>query len=353
MASKRHRFRIEVQLVPDLVSTSPGSVKTPASSRWSQVRDFLFPHAAERDPDFRREIERLSVRSLYIIAAVCLGMPAMAALAHGVAQLFEPRTDSAAPWLIPAFLSLAAALITSARLPWGRKHARLIALLSGFASAGILIWGQFLGYPRPEEAPLASLISVAIVLLVGVTSIPALPWQIFALGVGIGWFHWFSGKLAVHWELIPPISLHHYAGMDMFTLLCTALSAVGYHRIFEAYRSHRGEMAAQSQLLVSQNAASMARFAATLSHELNTPIGALTSTVDSIRTLGARKAQADAAERQQLERVESELFETATRSAEYLRSVLGRMRRFTNLDRAEVIPVDVGELLTSVSCCGM
>ena len=43
-----------------------------------KLRSWLLPGAAERDPGFRAEIERLNVRALLIIAAVCVIMPSMA-----------------------------------------------------------------------------------------------------------------------------------------------------------------------------------------------------------------------------------------------------------------------------------
>jgi len=318
-------------------------------SRWRRFQEFLFPHAAERDPAFRREINRLSVRSLYIIAAVCVGTPILSFLVHIVAETIEPYPKDVRPWQPIAFFALACGLVASARWDWGRRHARLVALLSAVVSAAILIWFHFLESANLDEAALASMLGVVIVLLVAVVAIPALPWQIFVLGVAIGWLHWLSAELAVSWRLIPPISIHYFAGMDVVVLLCTGMAAVGYQRIFEAHRAHQSEMDAQSRLLVSENAASMGRFAATLSHELNTPIGALASAVDSIQTLELRKQNAGPEERERLKRLEADLFETAAMSAGHLSGVLARMRRFTNLDRAEVMQVNLEDLLRDVA----
>ena len=317
--------------------------------RWRQLQEFLFPHAAERDPAFRREINRLSIRSLYVIAAVCVGTPVLSFLAHIVAETIEPYPKDIRPWQPVAFFVLACALVACARWDWGRRHARLLALFSAVVSAAILIWFHFLESANPQEAALASMLGVVIVLLVAVVAIPALPWHLFALGVGIGWLHWFSAELAVSWGLIPPISIHYFAGMDIVILLCAGMAAVGYQRIFEAHRAHQSEMDAQSRLLVSENAASMGRFAATLSHELNTPIGALASAVDSIRTLELRKQDVGPEERERLSRLEVDLFEAAAASAGHLNAVLARMRRFTNLDRAEVMQVNLEDLLRDVA----
>ena len=72
-------------------------------------------------------------------------------------------------------------------------------------------------------------------------------------------------------------------------LISTALTAVVYHQRVVAYRARRTAQEsfeelrqAQSKLLMSENAASQGRFAAAVSHELNSPIGALTSALDTL-----------------------------------------------------------------------
>lgn len=330
-------------------STPSRSFTPPTRRLWSRIQGFLFPHAAERDEAFRAEIERLSVRSLYIIAGVCLGMPALGFLFHQMANLFEPYAGGQQPWMIFAFLALAVALVAAARTARVRRYARPLALLAGLISAGILTWNQILANPDPEEALIASMIGVVIVMLVGVVSIPALPVQIFALGAAIGWLHFGSAKLAEHWEMIPAVSLHHYAGLDLVTILCTALSAVNYQRLHEAFLSHQRQMAGQSRLLLSESAALMGRFAATLSHELNTPAGALQSALDSMDALTARKAEAPEQERERLEQMAAELRRTARESARGLTDIVRKMQRFTNLDRAEVMEVDLNDLLRDVA----
>lgn len=98
-------------------------------------------------------------------------------------------------------------------------------------------------------------------------------------------------------------------------MLCTALAAVSYQRLFGAYRARQQDVATQSRLLLTENAATLGRFAGTLSHELNNPIGVISSVVDSLHRIEGRSIE-DAAQAERLGRMRRELIETAPASTE-------------------------------------
>jgi len=305
---------------------------------------YLFPGEAERDPGFRAEIERLSVRALWAIGYINLVMPMVGFLFHSIVQVFEP--DQPRPlWSLVAFPSIGLLVLATARWSWGRRRARVLALLWGFVSGSLLSWSQFSPVTQPDTAHVSSAINIVVVLLVGVVAVPARPWQILLLAASLNASNFALSSLAVAWDLIPPISLHHYAGLDLIALLCTGLAALNYHRIHETYRAHRSEMAAQSRLLVADNAASLGKFAATISHQLNSPLGALSSSLDSLHRLSTRHAPDDP----RLRELEQELFINARDSADRIEDAVRRMQRFTNLDRAEAHPVDLAQLLRDVA----
>jgi len=106
-----------------------------------------------------------------------------------------------------------------------------------------------------------------------------------------------------------------------------------------------------SKILLSQNAASLGRLAAALSHELNSPLGALTSGVDTLLLLAARQATSPPSEHARLVRLQADLRQTVQESARRLQAIVARMQRFTNLDRAEVQQVNLNDLLGDV--CAM
>ncbi|HXV59722.1 MAG TPA: ATP-binding protein [Vicinamibacteria bacterium] len=124
--------------------------------------------------------------------------------------------------------------------------------------------------------------------------------------------------------------------------LLTAMANVAGIRI----ERERWEM--QRRVLIAENVESLGRLAAALSHELNTPLGTLKSTVDTLVRAAARRGSATSEERGRLEAVQADLRKSLDAALERMEEVIGRIQRFTNLDRAEVQTVDLNELLSDV-----
>jgi signal transduction histidine kinase len=106
---------------------------------------------------------------------------------------------------------------------------------------------------------------------------------------------------------------------------------------------------AESQVLLSEYAGSIGRFAAALSHELNSPLGALRNALQTSRRLAERKQTASADKLAELEAIEAELSRTALEAVERLNQMVVRMQRITNLDRDEALPTDLNALLSDVT----
>jgi signal transduction histidine kinase len=105
---------------------------------------------------------------------------------------------------------------------------------------------------------------------------------------------------------------------------------------------------AQRRLLISENVATLENLAAALSHELNNPLGALKSTMDTLVRVSARQESATPDEQPRLTALQANLHGTLEDSIGRMQQVIARMQRFTNLDRAEVQSVDLNELLGDV-----
>jgi signal transduction histidine kinase len=112
--------------------------------------------------------------------------------------------------------------------------------------------------------------------------------------------------------------------------------------LLEAQRSFEDLRAAQARLLLSETTASQGRLAAVLSHELNSPIAALRSAVESLLQLYKKKGGGDEGK---LAGIFEDLARSALESSQRLKELIARMQRFTNLDRAEEQAVDLNELL--------
>ncbi|MCP5115644.1 MAG: HAMP domain-containing histidine kinase, partial [bacterium] len=104
----------------------------------------------------------------------------------------------------------------------------------------------------------------------------------------------------------------------------------------------------QRRILVSENVAALGRLAAVLSHEFNSPLGALRSTVDTLVRISARKELASPADRLRLAAVETQLRGTMDTAIDRMNHVISRIQRFTNLDRAEIQSVNLNELLRDI-----
>jgi len=93
---------------------------------------------------------------------------------------------------------------------------------------------------------------------------------------------------------------------------------------------------------LSETNASQGRLAAVLSHELNSPIAALRSAVESLLQLYKKKGGADEGK---FAGIFEGLAHSDLESSQRLKELIARMQRFTNLDRAEEQAVDLNELL--------
>jgi signal transduction histidine kinase len=101
----------------------------------------------------------------------------------------------------------------------------------------------------------------------------------------------------------------------------------------------------QTRLMLAQNAASLSRLAAAISHEMNTPLGSLRSAVDTFESTVHRTRTAS---EDRVAKVQLDLLRSMREAANRLSEVVERMQRFTNLNRAEVQPTCVNGLISDV-----
>ncbi len=311
---------------------------------WRQFQAYLFPGAAERDAGFRLELTRQSRTGLLVIGGVLIGASAFMLLAR---LLFLTENSTMPFRLRQGGLVIALGILTIAtsrirRLdPW----ARLMGVVVGVATAALLIWASLLILSQNTNPDDFIPGQITLVMLVAVTALPLRPMQTFAMGASIGIVYLASTLVAARF-------LHESTGPDpnyilfilMLSLLCTGLTAVVYHQKVANYQLRES----QARRMLADNATSMARLAAAISHELNNPMGALLSGVDTLLLLASRQATCTGPEQSRFVVLQSDVRKSIQQSAQRLKDVVARMQRFTNLDQAEIQAANINELVSDV-----
>jgi len=243
---------------------------------------------------------------------------------------------------------VALALLAGAGLtfwpPFG-PHARWVTLVILALAATTQIQIAIRAPDFPADASGFGSLVVTISLMLASAALPVRPLQTCALGIGL------TGVLA--------LSLNGARAPDSFeeafpiavsivtTFVAVALSAAVYQRRVETFRARREAEralealeAAQGRLLVTESAASQTRLAATMAHELNTPLGTLASSVSTLTRAFERQGHSE----ERLKIVVTQASESSRQALTRLDEIVARMKRITNLDRAEWQPVDMSKL---------
>jgi hypothetical protein len=251
------------------------------SGTWQErIRRYLLPGKVEDDPEFRAEIERLSHIGLYVVGAV----EVVVTIFIVTAQLtLEPNAELR-PWRLilgACVIALGIVTLALARVLPMRRFSRPLAALSGAATAAIITW---ILLRMTEFDPTSDDVipgSITLITLVAVAAIPLRPTDTLLFG-------FVTGSMYVVLALAAQELLNIGAGVDqitvlflfMLTCLAAALTAVLYDQRRSAWEWHRHSVEtlanlqqAETRNLLSQNAASVGRLAAAVSHELNSPIG--------------------------------------------------------------------------------
>lgn len=309
-------------------------------------KDALIPGEAEADLEFAA---RLQAQSRAGLRTVGLAFPAVLLFVVGTMYLFGVGTVPRAA-VFPAVLLL---LVSACSVLLSRRNVpdpRAIGIGAVLLCGGCLMAISLI---RTDVDPAADRYlpgQVGVVLLTALVLLPMLPLQALSLGAGLGALY-IGATIIGPWQLNPPVVV----AICMLTLLATVLAAVLYHRTWETHkasseqlRSSRELSRAEIRRFVAQSAATTSRMAAALSHELNTPVGALKSSIDTLGALAARREGASEAQLARVFALEDQVLRSARDAANRLQQVVLRLQRVTNLDRAEVQLVDINALLQDV-----
>ncbi len=309
----------------------------------SLLRDYLAP--GEETQDLRRELERQSRIALAAIGGIQIAVSVFLLLARflvapaGAALYFRLGEGAAIVFLGLVNIGLS-------RVRAVESKARLIAAGSGILTALILIWSSLLILSQNTNPDDFIPGQITLIMLVGVAIVPMRP-------IHAAWLGGALGLVYAACSLAAQRRLNAGTGPDenyllfifLLTMLCVAITAVVYRQRRAAFDLRQ----AQARMLLAENAASMARLAAALSHELNTPMGALLSGVDTLVLLAAKQATAPPSEQQRLVVLQADVRKSMQQSVNRLKQLVTRLQRFTNLDQAEIQDVNINDLLSDVA----
>jgi signal transduction histidine kinase len=321
-----------------------------------RLTDELLP-GAERDPKFREYLAQVAASSLRPLAVLEIAAPLLLYFGHFAAG---QESGIAAARLVQTGAMALAGLATLAlsAAPWGRRHARLVAAVSAWAAPALLVWMMAW---RPTAAGGADdyiPAAVTLVILTAVTTIPFLPWHALALGFAVEGVYILASWFGRRWGVSSPaLSPGHDVFLVLLALLAAGIAAAHYRRRMaefeaqqEALRVAEALAGAQLRAQLAESAISVGKLAAALAHEINSPLGALRSSISTLIALTDRQVESTSPEKRDLlAKMRGDLGRSIEESAARIDDVMGRLRRFVNLEEADLKSADINDLLSDVA----
>jgi signal transduction histidine kinase len=324
----------------------------------SRIRGYLLPDD-EQDSQLRAEMIRLSHVGLEILGATEMAAASFIFLAQKITDLTVRVQRNAGKtmaggraWQAFFVILVGAATLIIAKTRLGRSHPRALLCLSGWLSSAVFISSSLLLTPHASGAYIP--LFIATVMLVALTVSPLRPKDTFLMGLSIWVFYsvFFTAGAYQNAVDLNAWDPSHLLFTLMLTVLSTGLAAVVYNERSRSFLSHGESLriaqdlySAQGRALLSENAISVGKLAAALTHELNTPLGALKSATDTMLVMAAKQATAPPEAQERLVTIQAELRKSVNSSIERLKNVIARLQRFIDLDHTERQPADINELL--------
>ena len=301
------------------------------------VGRWLLPADTERNPEFQEELFRLSHTGLRLLGAMEMAL----------ALFLLPLSGRGFSLQFWAVLGIGTATIALAQLRAAARHARAAAVCSGWLAAAALIEIALFATPGTVVDDHLLYGDLSVVVFSVATAVQLIPLQACVFGSAIGFLYGITAPMAGAWD----------GSLQVFTIFltcfATAVSGLLYARRREAFEEHQRMIefreilsAAQSRAQAAETAIAVGRLAAALTHEINTPLGALKSAVDTMNVLAGRQSNAAPEDRERLLRAQADLRRSMIDSADRLATVVARLKRLITLDRAEKQAANINDLIS-------
>ncbi len=328
-----------------------------------RIRGFLLPRTDGDDGRFQEEMRRLHHLGLRAIGGTEIAVAVFVFIAQRITDVALAGQSGATrvltvgrAWQAGLVILVGLATLAVARTRMGGRRAAALLCFSAWLSSAVLIVASLMFTPHASDEYIS--VHITTVMLAAITVAPLRPLETFLLGLSI-WLSYLAAFLAgVLWNLLDwnAWDPSHLAFLLMLTLLSTGLAAVLYaqrtanNRAFQdRLRLAQDLSTAPLRALLSENAISVGKLAAALTHELNTPLGALKSAIDTMVVLAAKQATAPPEAQPRLVAMQSELRHSVNNCMERLKNVISRLQRFIDLHHTERQAANLNEMLGDVA----
>ncbi len=320
-----------------------------------RIFSFLLP-AIERDPKFREALRRQSLGGLATVAWVEIAAPVLLYFGS-LAVSQNPAAAASRLWQTGAMVLVGTITLALSGCGWGLRHAGPIAAVSAWLAPAVLFSAELWEPIHSSGAEDYVLAAITLVVVAAAAMIPLRPWHMLALGLSVEGMYILSSWVAAYWHLpLPAHSDAHHIFLILLALLATGVAANNYDRwraefqaSREAVRVAEALTGAQLRAQLAENAISIGKMAAALSHEINSPLGTLRSSIETLMSLNHRWEEAAPEEREKLAPTRDALRRSIEESAARIDDVAGRLRRFVALEEAELRSADLNDLLSDVT----
>lgn len=302
---------------------------------------------AEQDHEFATKLRQLGQAGLRTLGLAFTGIVLFMAVAL-VVIVGSPGPPLRVIPFGAAILAVCGVCIALSRMEV--RYPREVGVVAVVIAGALLIAISLARTQVDPEADRYIAGQMALTLMIALVTLPLRPSQM--LGT--------TGALLVSYVVLSgiagrPLNGSVVAAMLAMMPLTTAMAVTVYQRTWAMHKAHVEQLQASRELarseirrFVAQSAATTSRMAAALSHELNTPVGALKSSIDTLGALAARRNTTNETQIARIAALEEQVRRSARDAAARLQEVVLRLQRVTNLDRAEVQSVDLNALLKDV-----